>query len=63
MTIQRMRVACSILKTADTHSEYVVLIVFPQQQWLHEAPQCYIIRILSVLLLNINLRMSLRCHL
>jgi len=20
----------------DTHSEYVILIAFPQQQWLHE---------------------------
>jgi hypothetical protein len=22
----------------DTHSEYVILITFPQQQWLHERP-------------------------
>jgi len=22
----------------DTYSEYVILIAFPQQQWLHERP-------------------------
>ena len=29
MTIWRMRIACRITKATDTHSEYVVLIVFP----------------------------------
>jgi hypothetical protein len=29
-------IACCITKAADTHSEYVILIVFPLQQWLHE---------------------------
>ena len=38
MTIWRMRIACWITKTTDTHSEYVigVLIASPLQQWLHE---------------------------
>jgi hypothetical protein len=31
-----MRIACWIPKATDTHSEYVILIVFPMQQWLHE---------------------------
>ena len=31
-----MRIACCIPKATDTHSEYVILIAFPQQQWLHE---------------------------
>jgi hypothetical protein len=37
MTIWRMRVriACWILKATNTHSEYVMLIVLPLQQWLH----------------------------
>jgi hypothetical protein len=35
-TIWRMRIACWITKTIETHSEYVILIVFPLQQWLHE---------------------------
>ena len=33
ITILRMRVACWITKATDTHSEYVILIAFPRQQW------------------------------
>jgi hypothetical protein len=29
----RMRFACWIIKATDTHSEYVILIAFPQQKW------------------------------
>jgi hypothetical protein len=36
MTIWRMRIAYWILKATTTHSEYVILIALPQQQWLHE---------------------------
>ena len=36
MTIRRMRIACWIPKATNTHSEYVILIAFPLQQWLHE---------------------------
>ena len=36
MAIWRMRVTCWIRKTTDTHSEYVLLIALPLQQWLHE---------------------------
>ena len=36
MTIWRMGAVCWIPKTTDTHSEYVVLIAFPLQQWLHK---------------------------
>jgi len=32
----RMRIACWIPKATDTHSEYVILVAFPLQQWLHE---------------------------
>jgi hypothetical protein len=32
----RMRITCWIAKATDTHSEYVILLVFPLQQWLHE---------------------------
>ena len=34
--IRRMRVAYWITKATDTHSEYVILISFPRQQWLRE---------------------------
>jgi len=37
MAIWRMRIACWITKATDTHSEYVMLIAFPLQQWLHES--------------------------
>jgi hypothetical protein len=35
MTVWRTRIACWITKASDTHSEYVTLAAFPQQQWLH----------------------------
>jgi len=31
-----MRVAYWISKAKNTQSEYVILMAFPQQQWLHE---------------------------
>jgi len=34
--LRRMCIACWITKTTGTHSEYVILIAFQQQQWLHE---------------------------
>jgi hypothetical protein len=36
MTLWRMRIACWIPKATDTHSQYVILITFPLQQWLHD---------------------------
>jgi hypothetical protein len=51
MTVQHMHIACWILSaTANTLSGYVILIVFPLQQWLHtRAPQFYITHTLPVL--------------
>jgi hypothetical protein len=34
--IRRMRFAFWITKATDTHSQYIILIVFPQQQWLRD---------------------------
>jgi len=36
MTIWRMRIECWMPKATNTHSQHVILIVFPLQQWLHE---------------------------
>jgi len=36
MTIRRIRIACWITKATNTHSEYVIIIAFALQQWLHE---------------------------
>jgi hypothetical protein len=32
----RMRIACWVPKTTNTHSQYVILIAFRMQQWLRE---------------------------
>jgi hypothetical protein len=34
--IRRMHFECWVTKATDTHSEYVILIAFPRQQWLRE---------------------------
>ena len=34
--IRRMRYACSMTRAKNTHSEYVIPIVVPRQQWLLE---------------------------
>jgi len=36
MALCRMHIACWIPKATKTHSEYVILIALPLQQWLHE---------------------------
>jgi hypothetical protein len=36
MTMWRMPFSCRTTKATNTHSEYVILIAFPLQQWLHE---------------------------
>ena len=35
MTIWRMRIACWIPKTNNTHTECVIHIAFPPEQWFH----------------------------
>jgi len=35
MAIWRMRNACWIPKATNTHSEYVIFIAFPRQNWFH----------------------------
>ena len=35
MTIWRTRIVCWTTKATNTHSEYVTLIAFPLQLWLH----------------------------
>jgi hypothetical protein len=30
-----MRIACRVRKATNTHSQYVILIAIPLQQWLH----------------------------
>ena len=35
LTIWRMRSECWVTKATYTHSQYVILIVFSLEQWLH----------------------------
>jgi len=36
MTVWRMRISCWIPYATNTYSQYVILIAFPLQKWLHE---------------------------
>jgi hypothetical protein len=36
MTIWRKHVTCWLPKATNTHSQHVIIIVFPLQHWLHE---------------------------
>ena len=40
--IRRMHIACCITTATDTHSEYVIFIAFPLQQWARARCQCNI---------------------
>jgi hypothetical protein len=40
--IRRMRVACWITKTTDTHSEYVILLLFHGKSGYANVPQCFV---------------------
>jgi hypothetical protein len=53
-----MRFACWIIKATDTHSEYAILIAFPQQQWIRERASVLhlYIHCLSCLLLTATCR-------
>jgi hypothetical protein len=52
LTIWHMRIAWWITKATNTHSEYVILIAFPLQQWLDERASIYVTRSLPVLSLQ-----------
>ena len=47
--IRHMRFACWVTKVTDTHLEYVIRVVFPWQQWLHERTSVLLYGTLPVL--------------
>jgi hypothetical protein len=47
VTMWCLSIICWIPKAADTNSEYVILIAFPLQQWLHERVTLLYARCLS----------------
>ena len=44
MIIWRMCIECWTSKATNTHTDYVTLFAFPQNDGYTNAPQCYIIR-------------------
>jgi hypothetical protein len=55
MTIWSMRIARLIPKATETHSEYVTLVAFSQQRWLHGCPSMLVIRTLDDLLRTLQI--------
>jgi hypothetical protein len=46
-TIWFMSITCWITKDTDTHSEYVILTAFLQNQWLHDGAAVFGLYVLS----------------
>jgi hypothetical protein len=51
--IWHMHIACWIAKATETHSEYVILITSPRQQWLPECARYYVYTTFPGLFLSI----------
>jgi hypothetical protein len=49
-----MRIACWVPKSTNTNSEYVILIAFPRQQWLHELACMFRYTYLACLFTNVQ---------
>ena len=57
MAMWRVRIACWILKATNTHSECVILIASPLQQWWDErASALYVHNMYSIVRLTSQLR-------
>ena len=57
-----MHFARWITKATDTHSEYVILIAFPLQQWLLQWSPCHVIHTLPLFIKNVINRMAYLCE-
>ena len=55
MTTWRMRIACWIPKTTNTHSHYVILIAFTPSQWFYESTTVTLRELYSVCLVNLTI--------
>jgi hypothetical protein len=49
--IRRMRFACWITKATDTHSEYLIPVALPRQQWLRERAPMFLYKYIACLVL------------
>jgi hypothetical protein len=61
MTIRRIHIACWITKATNTHSQYVILIAFPQQQKFHKRCSSFVIFTLRVSSYLTQLLYSIAC--
>jgi hypothetical protein len=66
MTTWRMSFVCWIPKAANSHSEYVILIALPLQQWLQEGAwmlhyTCIVCLIVTTSLYNRNTTLQISC--
>ena len=48
--IRRMRCVCWLTKATDTHSEYVILVAFPRQQWLRYMYSAFLVTVISFII-------------
>jgi hypothetical protein len=55
-TIRRMRFEWWITKATDGHSEYVIFIAFPRQQWLSERASMLLYRYIACLVFFLILK-------
>jgi hypothetical protein len=62
MTIWRKRIACWIPTAINTHSEHVILIALPLQQWLHKHASLLRCTSIACLVLLLNAAKSHACH-
>jgi hypothetical protein len=61
MTTWRMHIACWIPKTTNTLSEYVMLMAFPLQQWLHEHASVLRCKYIACIVTHIKNSQSMLC--
>ena len=55
-----MRISCWIPKATNTHSEYVILIAVPLQQWLYEGASILRYTYTACLVATRKVKLSLR---
>ena len=60
--IGRVRITCWMPKVTNTHSEYVIIIAFPLQKWLHECASILFYPTLPVLLITNTIDFYLQCQ-
>jgi hypothetical protein len=60
MALWRMRIACWITTATNTHSEYVILIAFLRQQWLHERASILCLHYIACLIVHILLTSTMK---